>query len=261
MSLLGDLSGGYSAGGSQNFSQSSGWSTTDASSARAWSEQQAAVAFERQRQLMQEQQAYNSAEAAIARQFNAEEAKKSRDWSAEMANTVYTRSVKNMIEAGINPILAANMGLSGANVGSGATASTSGATASMGSAPLAQNFMDSASGSQASGSGSSWNSSESGLAAGLQALGEMISGVLGNMNSSHTIDFVLRTAGDSVRDAADQIIDDLSGGEYKGVEDITGNAGGTSKGYFNGSSKHIDADNTVHKSETGRTHGGSYTKF
>lgn len=252
MGLLGDLAGGYSAGGSSNYSQSSGWSTTDAASARAWSEQQATIAYERQRQLMQEQMAYNSAEAALARQFNAEEALKSRNWQAEMANSIYTRSTKNMKEAGINPILAANMGLSGANVGSGATASTSGATSGLGSAPLAQNFMDSASASQSSGSGSSWNESESGLAAGLQAMGELISGVIGNLNSSHTIDLILEQGGKAIKDAGNALIRDVSGGKYDSIDDARR---GIRSDFYN----HKDYKG-VHTSPSGRYHGGgSYT--
>lgn len=268
MGLLGDLSGGYSAGGSSNYSQSTGWSSTDAASARAWSEQQATVAYERQRQLMQEQMAYNSAEAALARQFNAEEAlkarnfnaeeaTKSRDWQAEMANTVYTRSVKNLKEAGINPILAYNMGLSGANVGSGATASGmgasgSGGTASLGSAPLAQNFMDSASASQSSGRGSSWNESESGLAAGLQAMGELISGVIGNLNSSHTIDLILDQGGKAIKDAGNTLIREISGGKYDGIDDAR-------RGIRSDFYGHKDYKG-LHTSPSGRYHGGgSYT--
>lgn len=246
MGLMGDLSGSYGAGGSSNISDGSSWSQTDATSARAWSEQQATVAFERQKELMQMQQDFNSGEAALAREFNAAEAAKGRDWEKEMANSIYTRSVKNMIEAGINPILAANMGLSGANVGSGATAATSGATAGMGSAPLAQNFMDSASGSQTHSQGSSWNHSESGLATGLAALGNALAGALATVNSGMNLELNLEGLGGSSKKITEYVnmitADNIKGAINRFLDSpgtYTGTAGNQSKGYFEGSTKHI----------------------
>lgn len=133
--------------------------------------------------------------------FNREEAQKQRDWQAEMANTIYTRSVKNMKEAGINPILAYNMGLSGASVGTGATASLAGIP----NAPLAQNFMDSWSagesfshgssfgnengGSYGSGSswGAGWANSEEGIVTALQGLGSLASNALAGINAGQAI--------------------------------------------------------------------------
>lgn len=246
MSLMGDLSGSYGGGGSESFSQSSAWSSTDAAAARAWSEEQAKVAFERQRQLMQEQQQFNSAEAALARDFNAAEAQKGRDWQQEMADSIYTRSVKNMREAGINPILAMNMGLTGAAVGSGSTASASGATAGMGSAPLAQNFMDSASASQSTSKGSSWSHSESGLATGLKALGEALAGALATVNSGMNLNLNLGSMGDTSKKLVDYVnnitYDNVKGALNRFLDSpgtYTGTAGNQSKGYFEGSTKHI----------------------
>ena len=183
-----NLSQGYSSGGSENTgwsaSSSNSWSQsgTDAMSAREWSALQAQIAWNRDMEAMQAQM-----------QFNAEEAQKQRDWQEQMANTVYTRSVKNMREAGINPILAANMGLSGASVGSGATASLGGAP----SAPLAQSFMDSWSASNAiaqgnsESMGSSWNSSENGLVTALTALGSVIGNALSMVTSGSNINLTL----------------------------------------------------------------------
>lgn len=187
-----NLTQGYSSGGSvnnsfntaQNASQSWSQSGTDAMSARQWSALMADIAWQRDLEAYQMQM-----------DFNSEEAQKMRDWQTEMANTIYTRSVKNMRQAGINPILAANMGLTGASVGSGATASIGGAP----SAPLAQSFMDSWSASSANGwgmsngesHGNSWNSSENGLATALTALGSMVSGALGALSSGMKIDFSL----------------------------------------------------------------------
>lgn len=172
-----NLNQSYSSGGSVNSAQSSGWSQsgTNAIDARAWSEAQSALAWSRDMDALQMQMAFNAAEA-----------QKQRDWEERMANTVYTRSVANMREAGINPILAANMGLSGAQVGSGATASIGGTP----SAPLAQNFMDSWSASQnaSESRGSSWQSSEGGLVTALQAFGGMIGSAIDKISSGMSLD-------------------------------------------------------------------------
>ena len=181
------LTQNYASGGSVSNSSNGSWSRnqsssiTNAEAARAFSAQQAALAYERQKELMKMEQDYNT-----------EQAKISRDWEESMANTIYTRSVKNMREAGINPILAANMGLSGASVGSGATASISGA-----SAPIAQSFMDTSSASSGASeswgesNGSSWSQSEGGIVTALSALAEMFGQMAETVNSGSTVNIVL----------------------------------------------------------------------
>lgn len=51
--------------------------------------------------------------------FNKEEAQLTREWQEKMANSAHQREVKDLLAAGLNPILSAN---NGASVPSGATA-------------------------------------------------------------------------------------------------------------------------------------------
>lgn len=69
------------------------------------------------RALMQEEQAYNSAEA-----------EKNRLWQEEMSNTAYQRAVQDMKSAGLNPYIA--MSGSSASTPTGATASHGGISSS-----------------------------------------------------------------------------------------------------------------------------------
>lgn len=57
-------------------------------------------------------------------QFNAEQAKLNRDWQSLMSNTAHQREVKDLIAAGLNPILSAGGSGASTPVGSSATGST-----------------------------------------------------------------------------------------------------------------------------------------
>lgn len=69
---------------------------------------------------------YNNSWSAVqadkAMSFNRDEAEKNRKWQEYMSSTAHQREVKDLVAAGLNPVLSA-MGGSGAPVTSGATAS------------------------------------------------------------------------------------------------------------------------------------------
>ncbi|MCQ5025552.1 hypothetical protein NE612_01700 [Oscillibacter valericigenes] len=81
---------------------------------------QANSAFNAQQATIQRE--WQEAQNAKAMEFNRQEAQKNRDWQEMMSNTAHQREIKDLMAAGLNPVLSAMNG-NGASVGSGATAS------------------------------------------------------------------------------------------------------------------------------------------
>ncbi len=70
----------------------------------------------------EKQRSWSAEQSANAMRFNAQEAAKNRNWQEMMSNTAHQREVKDLMAAGLNPVLSAMNG-NGAAVTSGATAS------------------------------------------------------------------------------------------------------------------------------------------
>lgn len=174
-SLLG-MTGSNGAGASNSASTANSWSNSAGNKASSISQAAAANANSSAMDAWRE-----------AATFNAEQARIQREWQERMSNTVYQRSVADMKAAGINPILAAQMGLSTASVGSGATASMSSPNSFM-----ANTYPEQNSASTSASNGESWQNSESGLATALTQIAAMLTGALGNIQSGVTVNNILR---------------------------------------------------------------------
>lgn len=74
---------------------------------------------------------WQSEQAKIARDFNASEAAKNRDWQKMMSDTAHQREVQDLLRAGLNPVLSVTGG-NGSPVTSGATASAHAPSGAMG---------------------------------------------------------------------------------------------------------------------------------
>lgn len=99
MGFIGSALGGLGGIGGVSNSSGSNWSSSNSITS-------AQGMMDYNYQMMLNQQA-----------FNAEEARKAREWSEHMASTAYQRTVKDLLAAGLNPILATGNGATGVPTG------------------------------------------------------------------------------------------------------------------------------------------------
>lgn len=192
----GALKGTTTTGGSTNSAKSQSFSNTAGREATSSSNLQASTANNTAMNAWRD-----------AANFNAEQARIQREWEEKMANSVYQRSVADMKKAGINPILAAGMGLGTASVGSGASASVSNPQTFMG-----QSFAEQNSAMTSESHGSSWNNSETGLAQGLAQMGEAIQAGLNTLSNAKLFDITIggTTTGEVINEVKNGIGEKLN---------------------------------------------------
>lgn len=208
-----NLNQSYASGGSVNSSQSI--SNTAGIAASQTAQQQTAIANSSAQAAWQQAAAYNAEQAKIA-----------RDWEEKMANSVYQRTIKDMKKAGINPVLAAGMGLGTASVSGGGAASITPSQVFN-----SQTFPESNSASQANGN--SWNNSESGLLTFAQALAGIGTTLLQGVNASHQINIAI----DGLKNLFNPSDNTVTGdgktvGEHKKAGDYNESLGTTFKKWF-----------------------------
>lgn len=225
----------------------SGSSKSSTSSAKSISHSNTYGNMASERSLQYAREATASANSAWdkAAQWNAEQAEISRRWSEYMSSTQYQRAVEDMRKAGLNPILAAQNGISSGSVASGATASMSAPETYMGQSIAEQNSASS-SRSHSESSGSSWSHSESGLATGLGLLADSLKNLQGGMNSAVTVE---------------NYINDLEK-EGKKVGNKVKETAKTTKEEIKKAAQKVDSKlNPRHVYNTSNDHSGGGTKF
>lgn len=221
---LGSLNGAQSSSSSSSWNQGAShgqngsYGQTYGNAATQASINAAAIANEAQMQAWRE-----------AAEFNAREAKKARDWQERMSNSVYQRTVKDMIAAGINPVLAAGAGLGTASVGGGTSASVGVPSMSMANAyPEQVNSSYGVNDSYEKGGSQSQSYYEAGLATALKQLGDLVGGWVNTKTAAQDINVNIDGMTGWLKDTAQGVKDDVMAflGDAADKLGLTGSSGG-----------------------------------
>lgn len=181
---------------------------------------------------------YNHIENQTAMNFNSTEALANREWQERMSNTAYQRAVKDMREAGLNPILAFQNG--GASTPGGSTATISGASMGAPSSSalgvsrasgFVPNAYESESWSQSDwyNAAQSWNQMLSSTGMTPLGLQETLSNI--GKDAGNAINNAVgagRKAGNKLRENANRAMNNVRNGH--GIDNITGNRNRTGGG-------------------------------
>lgn len=106
------------------------YNKVEAQSARTFNAKEAELARTFNADEAAKSRSFNKKEAEKARTFNAKEAEKAREWEERMSNTSHQREVKDLIAAGLNPVLSVNGGAQSYTTSSASGPAASGDSAS-----------------------------------------------------------------------------------------------------------------------------------